>query len=276
MTDKQIMIDGVDVSGCEWFYKNDPCKNTCKYFCTPCEWVQIQNCMYKYAKRKEQENKDLREDIKDIANLLDLDTGEEYNFGNIELEIKQLKAKEQECEELRSKNNYSPEVLKQCPHYKNDNVCTYLGYETKCEGDCNYTAFQDFIAEIDDLKNVNSNLQEQLEAYKMEAEEGKEINAELKAENDNLKSLIWWIHVGAEGADKATTEYYENRNTPYEENYWKRIRALQPPIYESKYKLALTEIKEIAENGCYDDCGMPLDELSIILQKISECEGNDG
>lgn len=37
-----------------------------------------------------------------------------------------------------------------------------------------------------------------------------------------------------------------------------------------KYKQTLTEIKEIAKNGCYDDCGMPLDELSIILQKISE------
>jgi len=42
-----------------------------------------------------------------------------------------------------------------------------------------------------------------------------------------------------------------------------------------KLSKTLTEIKEIAKNGCYDDCGMPLDELSIILQKISECEGND-
>ena len=110
---------------------------------------------------------------------------------------------------------------------------------------------------------------------------------QLKAENDNLKSLIWWIHIGVEGADKATTEYYENRNTPYEENYWKRIRALQPPTYESKYKLALTEIKEIAENCCitqatldcenYDDCtqcGRISDGEGIqqILQKISEWE----
>ena len=39
-----------------------------------------------------------------------------------------------------------------------------------------------------------------------------------------------------------------------------------------KTRETLTEIKEIAKNGCYDDCGMPLDELSIILQKISECE----
>ena len=63
MTDKQIIIDGVDVSGCEWFYKNDPCKNTCKYFCTPCEWVEIQNCMYKYAKRKEQECEELKDKL---------------------------------------------------------------------------------------------------------------------------------------------------------------------------------------------------------------------
>jgi predicted RNase H-like nuclease (RuvC/YqgF family) len=41
-----------------------------------------------------------------------------------------------------------------------------------------------------------------------------------------------------------------------------------------KLSKTLTEIKEIAKNGCYDDCGMPLDELSIILQKISEVEND--
>ena len=115
-----------------------------------------------------------------------------YKIAN-ELEDK-LTAKEQECERLKGKNNYSTEVLKQCPHYKNDKVCTYLGYESKCEGDCNYTAFQDFIAEIDDLKNVNSNLQEQLDQLKFDyAELEKRHNdsfeqfKQLKAENDELK-----------------------------------------------------------------------------------------
>ena len=32
-------------------------------------------------------------------------------------------------------------------------------------------------------------------------------------------------------------------------------------------KQTLIEIKEIAKNGCYDEYGMPLDKLSIILQK---------
>lgn len=117
-------------------------------------------------KAKEQECKNLREDIKDIANLLDLDTDEEYNFSNIELEIKQLKAENEKLKEQ----------------------LTILDDE-------------DVVVEI---------TVEQFEEYK-----------KLKAENEELKQ-------------------------------------------------ALKEIKEIAKNGCYDDCNMPLDELVIILQKISE------
>ena len=66
----------------------------------------------------------------------------------------------------------------------------------------------------------------------------------LKAENDELKGI-------------------RDRNF---------LHALEEQDRADKYFKTLTEIKEIAENGCYDDCGMPLDELSIILQKISEVE----
>lgn len=126
---KQIIIDGCDVSGCEFYDKNRPLLTcTCEeYACSECP-----NCYYKQFKRSEAQC--------EVMFVLHTDLEKRY------------KAKEQECEELKGKNNYSPKVLKQCPHYKNDNVCTYLGYETKCEGDCNYTAFQDFIAEIDELK----------------------------------------------------------------------------------------------------------------------------
>lgn len=144
MTYKQIIIDGVDVSGCENFScgiceeaKKIP--RTINHFTADCRMYP--NCYYKQLqrekqnsqesrdtaikgfnraeelktvlKRKEQECKDLREEIKDIANLLDLDTGEEYNFGNIELEIKQLKAKEQECEELREEKAYTDMACEQ-------------------------------------------------------------------------------------------------------------------------------------------------------------------
>jgi hypothetical protein len=100
----QIIIDGVDVSGCPYYCGHDICKNTCHYFSTPCEWVDVQNCTYKQFIQAEQ-------------------TVWECHKYQAELEDK-LTAKEQECE-----------------------------------------------------------------AYKMEAEEGKEINAELKAENERLEDL---------------------------------------------------------------------------------------
>ena len=89
-------------------------------------------------------------------------------------------------------------------------------------------------------------LQEQLEAYKMEAQEGKEINAELKSENKHLNDLL----------NQALKELEKTRET-------------------------LTEIKEIVGIGLVD--GLQPEEYSgflkilqaQILQKISECEVND-
>ena len=103
----------------------------------------------------------------------------------------------------------------------------------------------------------------------MQAEEGKEINAELKAENEQLKRQ----HEGDKGLITSTGKM----------NY----QLLQE--YD-KLKTTLTEIKEIAEKAKKDicnNCGWrntdscdPTDytcgEFIKILQKISECEGNDG
>ena len=55
MTDKEIIIDGVDVSGCDYFKNNGKCRishyqQNIKYTCCNCsEW----NCYYKQLKRKE-------------------------------------------------------------------------------------------------------------------------------------------------------------------------------------------------------------------------------
>jgi regulator of replication initiation timing len=142
MTDKQIIIDGVDVSGCCFYHSNGECctSRVWEGYCKDCR-----KCMYKLDQ--------------------------------------QLKAKEQECE-----------------------------------------------------------------AYKMEAEEGKEINAELKAENEELKEAL------NEGCLHNLTLITE-----------KRV-LLQ----------TLTEIKEIAEKiaNYYDGDEYELmrKDAEQILQKISECE----
>ena len=94
MADKQIIIDGVNVVECPHRKKEVTFMNVIKcYNYGACEGV---NCLYKQLKRKEQECEELKKDIKDIANLLDLDTGEEYNFSNIEMETKELKAENEE------------------------------------------------------------------------------------------------------------------------------------------------------------------------------------
>ena len=74
MTDKQIIIDGVDVSGCEYYNKYD---KTCRevngnYDTDICEFDKCENsnCYYKQLKRKEQEceveNKYNTKDIRHI------------------------------------------------------------------------------------------------------------------------------------------------------------------------------------------------------------------
>lgn len=64
MTDKEIIIDGVDVSGCKY------CLKMTKYRCTIqrdiYKWLceENPNCYYKQLKRKEQECEELKEKIK--------------------------------------------------------------------------------------------------------------------------------------------------------------------------------------------------------------------
>ena len=84
MTDKQIIIDGVDVSGCCQYmsrYMEDYDIDTldyCRYHFKPCKDVDVKYCYYKQLKRKEQEceelqNKFLELNCKAYSNSLELD-----------------------------------------------------------------------------------------------------------------------------------------------------------------------------------------------------------
>ena len=66
MTDKEMIIDGVDVSGCEHCVKMTKYRciiqrDVYKYLCE-----ENPNCYYKQLKRKEQECEELKEKIKKI------------------------------------------------------------------------------------------------------------------------------------------------------------------------------------------------------------------
>ena len=72
MTDKHIIIDGVDVSGCIFYQSNfeEDFDVKIKHFCSiwhnSCESINNCNCNYKGWQRKEQECKDLKDENKKL------------------------------------------------------------------------------------------------------------------------------------------------------------------------------------------------------------------
>ena len=62
MTDKEIIIDGVDVSGCHNYDSNQYWN--CEPSCCHCE--ELPNCYFKQLKRKEQECEELKHDLQNI------------------------------------------------------------------------------------------------------------------------------------------------------------------------------------------------------------------
>ena len=106
MTDKQIIIDGVDVSECNFTLERDgKIKCECTHatgFGVICDCESWKTCDYKNYKRKEQE---LQEAMDNYVQL-DLQRVKEYN----EL-VDLYKAKEQECEALQMSENEAREII---------------------------------------------------------------------------------------------------------------------------------------------------------------------
>ena len=72
MTDKQIIIDGVDVSECSYFNCTDEhyCDECSSEFgCAICD--ERTTCYYKQLKRKEQECEELKKEVKKQKEIAD-------------------------------------------------------------------------------------------------------------------------------------------------------------------------------------------------------------
>ena len=221
MTDKQMIIDGVDVSGCEYYNKDD---KTCrevngKYETDICDFDKCENsnCYYKQLKRKEQECEELEEErneyfelmairtevLAKIANKLGMNTGIIEN-NELFCKIDQLKA-----ENEKMSKGYA-ELTEIVSPYMDD----FTGYNEELGGFDIVLCVKELLQQLDQLKAEN-------DLYK---------NAH-KTEQDRRRS-------------------YEN---------------------------ALVEIKEIADK-CFRHTAWEeyAKQLKQILQKISECEvGND-
>lgn len=104
MKDKQIIIDGVNVRGCEH------CLKMTKYRCTiqrdvyKCLCEENPNCHYKLYKRKEQECEMF---VKALKNKTDEYNKLAVNYdAYVSMAKKKLQEKEQECEELKEQVQY--------------------------------------------------------------------------------------------------------------------------------------------------------------------------
>ena len=110
MDDKKIIIDGVDVSGCEFATKAEMAWDThCRLY--DYNYCIGKNCYYKQLKRKEQECERLNNIINEATNSkLDLKSFLVGEAIQNEYEEK-LKVKEQECEKLKDIANRTLDKL---------------------------------------------------------------------------------------------------------------------------------------------------------------------
>lgn len=114
MTDKQIIIDGIDVSGCK-HYKNrtciaDYCLTDMPFGEAKCELNP--NCYYKQLKRKEQECNKL---------YIQLKADEEYHKEEENTLRKIIKNKEERNIELYKENNKLKQILAKIKEVCNNN-----------------------------------------------------------------------------------------------------------------------------------------------------------
>jgi hypothetical protein len=214
-------------------------------------------------KAKEQECEYLRKDIKDIANLLDLDTGEEYNFGNIESAIKNYCADCDVAERMRkvtyaatggrlSYANYTVEAIEQA---YNDQLRIDVEYRTK------------------ELEEQLDQLKLQLAYKEADEEEIKRIIKPYLTREDDLEvyDLDWIIKGFCNELDQLKAE---NEQLKKAEEYDSRYNDMQAEIdcgnaIIEKYEQTLAEIKEMIPPPKGAKLHLVFEE---ILKKISEVE----
>ena len=255
--DKQIIIDGCNVSGCSELYNGCLCDDG-SFYCK-----DQPNCKFKLEQRGytiEQiteftPKKELQETITHLRVLnAELQSYNEQLKESQNVEIKenrilreQLKRKEQECETLKAELEQET-ALKE----------TYLA--------CYKAKHEDIEGELFNLRQYKASKQASYEQLQKRCNELELENRKLKAENDELKEEIAKVRMEICNECGERTDY----NIPC-----KQIRdldyGLQLEIEENyKLKQTLIEIKEIAVDQKDVLESMRIDIAEQILNKISE------
>lgn len=245
---KQIIIDGVDVSGCSYFNCTDEhfCDECSSEFgCAICD--ERPNCIYKQLKRKEQSEERLVKQIQTICNFIN-NRPEIFKgiYGGVDKIITEYaERKEQECEELKQR-------LHQCWTVENSFVVQLdqLEAELKQEKTLKEMYFTYYKAKHGDIKG---------EFFKLKAE-NKELSKELERIHEDIKLSPLCYKCDKEEClqkeiDKLKSEKEEIKKYLgiSSKTIMERLEELQEFRDNDKDKLyqaeqTLIEIKEIAEN----------------------------
>lgn len=123
MTDK-VIIDGIDVSGCENLKSNLDCADSAYHlFDMTTRWVKCENCKdcyYKQLQRKEQECEELKQWQADAENILKTQLD---NFDKIEKHYKQaLETIKNICDEMDGIYPLSQDILDIINEVKDANI----------------------------------------------------------------------------------------------------------------------------------------------------------
>lgn len=150
----------------------------------------------------------------------------------------------------------------QCPYYKEDNICTYLPFKSKCEGDCNWTSYKEMEEKFNQAEQTvvechkyMAELEDKLEDKEQECEE---LKGDLYITEENLKDYTEHYNKASEELDKLKAE-----RDGYIDKYLLESQKV------AKLSKVLKEIKEIVEKAQWD-YRMPKEVWDLILQKISE------
>ena len=237
MTDKQIIIDGVDVVKCrnftsKWDFNN--CGHICKG--TECKYKRL--WYKKQLARKEQELKNICKAF-DIEYLIDKETG------NLIGRCNKLYKKEQECEALQMSENEAGEIIAELKAYKDVNE------DFK-------TAWEELKAENEELKNkLHKNFEEKDKLHLI---------------IDRLLEASGYYTNTASAED--FEDVYENMR--YEKQQLDQLKQTITEIKEITEVEIECKTYEI-ENDCFNETRCKalnehIDFIKQILQKISECE----
>ena len=275
MTDKQIIIDGVDVSGCSELYNGCCCDNG-SFYCK-----DQPNCQFKLEKRgyKVEQITEFtpREDLIETITHLRVLNAELESYNEQLKESQNIEIKENKIlrEQLQAKE-------RECDMWKNlavDNGAVALKYQQQ----------------LDQLKAKYNVLKEDFDCAVMNVENLLEHKAKLKAENDELRETIHKDRCTHYVLSECSQEHHSNcvgknqciKDLEQENEKLKNERkilddeTLVVEITEQQFeeyqklKQTLTEIRNVLDTY-YDDDWKATREIEKILQKISESEVNNG